>query len=98
MRLIDGLNKAQRVVVVVATGIVLMAFGLYLTSLGSPRLGWYIYPALGTGVGRPGTGLPAWLRLIIWLGLTGIWAAASAVVLRPPPGQTGRVRGHERAR
>ena len=80
----DGLNTAQRVVIVVAIGIGLAAIGLYLTRLGSPRFGWYAYPALAPGVGPPGTGLPAWLRLIICLGLTGIWASASIIVLRPP--------------
>jgi len=80
----DRLNTAQRVVIVVAIGIGLAAIGLYLTRLGSPRLGWYAYPALTPGVGPPGTGLPAWIRLIIWLGLTGIWASASVIVLRPP--------------
>jgi hypothetical protein len=34
-----------------------------------------------------GPGLPAWLRLIIWLALTGIWALASIRVLRPAPGR-----------
>jgi hypothetical protein len=86
VRLIDGLNRAQRVVIVVAIAIALAAVGLYLTRLGSPRLGWHAYPALAPGVGPPGTGLPAWLRLIIWLGLTGIWASASVVLLRPMRG------------
>ncbi len=89
MRLIEGLNTAQRVVIVVAIGIALAAVGLYLTRLGSPRFGWYAYAPLAPGVGPPGTGLPAWLRLIIWLGLTGIWAVASVVLLRPPRGSDG---------
>jgi hypothetical protein len=50
MRLIDGLSKAQRVVVVIALG------------------------------------LAAWLRLIVWLGLIGVWALASVRVLRPSAG------------
>ena len=70
--------------IVVATGIAFVALGLYLTRLGSPRLGWYAYSPLTRGAWMPGTGLPAWLRLIIWLGLTVIWALASVVVLRPP--------------
>jgi hypothetical protein len=90
VRLIDGLNTAQRIVIVVAIGIALAAVGLYLTRLGSPRLGWHAYPALTRGAWRPGTGLPAWLRLIIWLGLTGIWASASVIVLRPPHREPGR--------
>jgi len=90
VRLIDRLNMAQRVVIVVALGIALAAVGLYLTGLGSPRFGWFTYSPLATGVGPPGTGLPAWLRLIIWLGLTGIWASASVVVLRPTGGSDGQ--------
>jgi len=89
VRLIDGLNTAQRIVVVVAIGIALGAVGLYLTRLGSPRLGWYAYSPLTRGAWMPGTGLAAWLRLIIWLGLTGIWAGASVIVLG------GRRRGKD---
>ena len=81
MRLIDGLNTAQRIVIVVAIGIALTALGVYLASLGSPRYGWCWYSPLAPG--RPtGTDLADWLRLIIWLGLTGIWAVASVIVLR----------------
>jgi len=86
----DRLNAGQRVVIVIAIGIALAALGLFLTKLGSPRSGWHAYPPLTRGFWRPGTGLPAWLRLIIWLGLTGIWACASIVLLRPTtPGSGG---------
>jgi heme/copper-type cytochrome/quinol oxidase subunit 1 len=74
----------QRVVIVIAVGIALATVGWYLTRLGSPRFGWYAYSPLAHAVGPPNTGMPAWLRLIIWLGLTGIWASASVVVLRRP--------------
>jgi heme/copper-type cytochrome/quinol oxidase subunit 1 len=84
VHLIDGLNTAQRVVVVVGIGIGLAATGIYLASLGSPRYGWYAYSPLASGVGPPGTGLAGWLRLIIWLGLTGIWASVAVLVLRSP--------------
>jgi heme/copper-type cytochrome/quinol oxidase subunit 1 len=83
VRLIDGLTTAQRVVIVVAIGIAFTAVGIYLASLGSPRFGWYAYSPLARGFGPPGKGLAGWLRLIIWLGLTGLWALASVVVLRP---------------
>ena len=87
MRLIDGLNTAQRVVIVVAIGIALAVVGRYLVSLGSGfHIGWYSYRALPPRLGPPGTRLPRWLRLVIWLGLTGIWALASVIVLRPPQG------------
>ena len=86
MRLIDGLNTAQRIVIVVAIGIALTALGVYLVSLGSPRYGWCWYSPLGHGVRPTGAGLAGWLRLIIWLGLTGIWAVASVTVLGRPRG------------
>jgi hypothetical protein len=35
----------------------------------------------------PGTGLPGWLRLILWRALIGLWALASIRVLRPSSGQ-----------
>lgn len=89
MRFIDGLSKGQRVVVVVALGLALGALGTYLVSLGSgARFGWYAYSPLTAELYAPGTGLPAWLRLIIWLGLIGLWALASIRVLRPSTGRT----------
>ena len=84
MRLIDELSKAQRVVVVVALGLALGVIGSYLVSLGSGiRSGWYAYSPLTATLRAPGTGLPAWLRVIIWLVLIGVWALASIRVLRP---------------
>jgi heme/copper-type cytochrome/quinol oxidase subunit 1 len=88
MRWIDRLSKAQRVVVVIALAIALGAIASYLTSLGV-RFGWYAYSPL-TGQQYqppPGNGLPGWLRLIIWLAATGLWALASVIALRPSPGQ-----------
>jgi hypothetical protein len=85
VRLTDRLNTAQRVVIVVAMGIALAIVGRFLVSLGGGfHFGWYSYSALAARLRPPGTGLPRWLRLIIWLGLTGIWALASVIVLRPP--------------
>ncbi len=86
MRWIGRLSKAQRVVVVIALGVALGTVASYLTSLGV-RFGWYAYSPL-TGQLQPrGRGLPAWLRLIIWLAAIGLWACASVTVLRPSPGQ-----------
>ena len=90
MRWIDGLSKAQRVVIVVALGFGLRAAGRYLVSLGGGprfRFGWYTYSSLTADFRAPGTGLPAWLRLIIWLALIVLWAAASVRVLRQSSGQ-----------
>ena len=86
MRLIDGLSKAQRIVVVVALGLALGAVGSYLASLGDGfRFGWYAYSPLTSRLVAPGTGLSGWLRLIIWLAMIGLWAFASVTVLRPSP-------------
>ena len=84
MRWIDGLSKAQRVVVVIALGLALGALGNYLVSLGSGvASGWIGYAPLTAQLYAPGRGLDGWLRLIIWLVLIGVWALASIRVLRP---------------
>jgi hypothetical protein len=84
MRGIERLNKAQRIIVVVAFGMAFGVVGSYLVNLGSrTNLGWFAYAPLGSSfVHLPGTGLPAWLRLIIWLGLVAVWALISVGVLR----------------
>jgi hypothetical protein len=83
MRVIDRLSKSQRVVVVIALGLALGVIGTYVVSLGSGiRFGWYGYSSLTTTL-QEASGLPAWLRLIIWLALIGAWALASIRVLRP---------------
>jgi hypothetical protein len=84
MRWIDGLSKAQRVVVVVAIGLALGAVGGCLVSLGSGAAsGWIGYAPLTTQLYGLGRGLNPWLRLIIWLVLIGVWALGSLRVLRP---------------
>ena len=85
MRWIDGLSKAQRVVVVIAVGLALWAVGSYVVSLGSGGFGWTGYApfSAGGGFAPPSRGLHDWLRLIIWLVLIGLWAVASVRVLRP---------------
>ena len=84
MRVIDRLSKSQRAVVVVALGLALGVTGTDLMSLSSGiRYGWYAYAPLTATLQAPGTGLPAWLQLIIWLALIGVWALASIRVLRP---------------
>ena len=83
MHRIDRLSKAQRLVVVVAVGLAFLAVGSYLSSLGQhgSAFGWTGYAPLT--LGAPGAGLPAWLRLVVWLALTAIWAIVSIRVLRP---------------
>jgi hypothetical protein len=88
MRLTDRLSWPQRVVAVIALGLALAVAGSYLVSLGGgPRSGWYAYSPLTSSLDAPGTGLPGWLRLIIWLALIGLWALASIRVLRPSSSQ-----------
>jgi len=82
----DRLSMAQRVVVVVALGLALGIVASYLTSL--RRTGWYAYAPLSGQVFQPqGTGEPGWLRLIIWLAATSLWALTSVRMLRQSPGQ-----------
>jgi hypothetical protein len=90
MRRIDMLSKAQRIVVVVALGLALMALGSYLVTLGSGA-GFHVVGGFSAGGGFSttlGPGLKPWLRLIIWLVLIGAWALASVRVLRPSAEKT----------
>jgi len=84
LRLTDRLNKAQKVIVVIATGVALVAIGAFLANTGSvtPGPGHFIgqYPSRFAPRPRPSR----WLHLIIWLVLDGIWALTSIVVLRSP--------------
>lgn len=91
MLLIDGLSKAQRVVVVIALGLALVAIGTYLMTLGTgTAFGWYAYSPLTSTVRIPEAGLARWLRLIIWLALIGVWTVTAIRVLRQPAdGRTG---------
>jgi hypothetical protein len=91
MRAIDRLSRPQRVVVVIALGLVLALVGSYLMSLGGGANGWYAYSPLTASAYAPG--LPAWLRLISWLALTGVWALASIRVLRPAPDRSAPAAG-----
>ncbi len=81
MRVTRGLNTAQRVVIVVALGVAFVVIGLYVSDLRHPASGDYASP-VNAKMLPPSVGLPAWLRFIIWLALTGIWAASSIVALR----------------
>src|ERR1700761_8487513 len=89
MRLTARLSQPQRIVVVVALGAACTAAGSYLVNLGGGTVafGWYAYAPLNQPAGLPHTGLPGWLRLLIWLALAAAWALASVWVLRPAPGQ-----------
>jgi hypothetical protein len=84
VRWIDGLGRSQRIVVVIAFGLVLETVGSYLVNLGSGiASGWYAYSPFAGGGFAPATGMHGWLRLIIWLVLISAWALGSVWVLRP---------------
>jgi hypothetical protein len=86
MRLTGRLSQPQRIVVVIALGVACGTAGIYLVKPGSTvSFGWYAYAPLSQTAYPPHTGLAGWLRLIIWLALTGLWALASIRVLRPSP-------------
>jgi hypothetical protein len=86
MRLTDRLSQPQKIVVVIALGMAFGAAGIYLANLGNTGgFGWYAYAPLSSAVFPPRTGLPGWLRLVIWLALISLWALASIRVLRPSP-------------
>jgi hypothetical protein len=60
------------------------AVGGYLVSLGGGHaFGWTGYAPLTPAAYAPGRGLNAWLRVLIWLVLIGLWAVASVRLLRP---------------
>jgi|HubBroStandDraft_5_1064220.scaffolds.fasta_scaffold467544_2 hypothetical protein len=97
MRWIDGLTKSQRVVLVIAFGLATGTVGSYVVNLGSVvATGWYAYSPLTNGALFAPRGLHAWLRVIIWLVLIGVWALGSIRVLRqssadaPPLGPASR--------
>lgn len=81
------LNLPQRVVLVAAIGAGMGFFGLWLTTPG-PFTGWTGYaPVTSTAIyGDAGAGLHQWVRLLIWLGLVGVWALVSLWLLRRRPG------------
>ena len=86
VRLTDRLNKAQKIVVVIATGIALAAIGVYLANRGSVRPGPGHSIALLPSRFAPRPRPPRWLRLIIWLALDATWALTATFVLRSPRG------------
>jgi hypothetical protein len=83
MRRIDGLSKAQRIVVVIALGLALGALGSYLASFGSgPAFGWTGYAPLNSGFFASAR-LHPWVPLVVWLVLIGVWALMSVRLMRP---------------
>ena len=84
------LNHGQRVVLVVALAAALYVLGLYIMTLGNAGSGWVAYAPLTqvahSLTGTPVAGLHPWVRLVVWLGLTVVWAGCSVALLRSRPG------------
>jgi hypothetical protein len=75
-------NQRQRIVVVIGLGVALGAVGGWVTSWGEHVFGWTGYAPLSTATFGPGSGLHSWARFLIWVGLTALWTASSAWLLR----------------
>jgi hypothetical protein len=91
MRAPGRLNLGQRIVIVVGLGVGLAAFGLWVIAQASPdrAFGWVGYAPLQSSAAYRSSlslafrgGLPLWVQLLIWLGLTILWTITSAFVLR----------------
>lgn len=76
------LNRAQRVVLVVALGAAMAVTGTYITTLGNFRTRWMAYAPLSESIYQPNLGLVPWLQLAVWFGLILIWTAASVRLLK----------------
>ena|GEM_PF-1046930 len=76
------LNQAQRVVIVVGLGALLLVFGSWFTSGGWQRTftGWTGYAPLT--VASFYGGMATWAQLLVWIGLIVIWLVTALVLLR----------------
>ena len=97
MSLVKRLGLAQRIVVVIAAALVLAAVGVYVTTLGWPggfgggtEYGVFLprartgsLRATGYSLSPVGPDLNPWQQLLVWIGLIGVWATASMVILKP---------------
>jgi hypothetical protein len=76
-----SLNRAQRVVLVVALGVALAVIGRFIEGgFAVGAVGWVGYTPLSRGFVFPRG--RSWGDLLLWLVLTATWAAASIVILR----------------
>ena len=81
MALLGRLSIGQRVVIVIALALILAAVGVYVTSLRGPpaNYGGIGYAPMTQAVVEPD--LTPWEQLLVWLGLIGLWAALSVLLL-----------------
>ena len=76
------MNRDQRIVVVVAFGILLAVAAVTVNRLlDNPDGGWFAY-APNTGVRFPSGTEPTWRRAAVWIGAVGIWVVSSLYLLR----------------
>jgi hypothetical protein len=82
---LDRLNLDQRIIIVIALGGLMYWLGIWISSLNKPTaFGWVAYAPLSGSTFPPIGGLtPRWI-LLLWTGLTLVWAILSMVVLRSP--------------
>jgi hypothetical protein len=82
-----GLNRVQRIVIIIGLGVGLYVFGGWITTRGNAGAGygWVAYAPLSTTASpQPIGGLHPWVRLLIWLALILLWMIASLWLLRSP--------------
>ena len=98
---LEELNRAQRVVLVVAIGAVLVVGVLALTAeWNRPRGGWFAY-APNTEVAFAGDGSsswPIWRDALTWVGAVVVWAGAALYVLRTNTAVDGAAAIHRPGR
>jgi heme/copper-type cytochrome/quinol oxidase subunit 1 len=84
---VRNLNRGQRIVGVLAWGLVLWFVGSYVTTLGEgPAFGWVAYAPLSkaTRAVTPGPDLTALESLLLSLALVAFWGIGSYFLLRSP--------------
>jgi hypothetical protein len=84
------LNGPQRIIIVIGMGIALYLFGNWLIgSWQGGSFGWVSYEPLSQATPPPEVILHPWVRLLIWLALTVVWAIVSLWMLSTRKSRTG---------
>jgi hypothetical protein len=84
VKLLARLAMAQRVVIVIALGIVIFFFGEWITAV-TTFTGWVAYaPLSGATSAVHHRNLTFGWVIWIWIGLTVAWAVLSTIVLQRP--------------
>jgi hypothetical protein len=86
VKLLARLNQGQRVVIVIALGIVTLLLGWWITAI-TTFTGWVAYaPLSGVTQSLNHRNLTFGWIVLIWIGLTVVWAVLAGVVLHRPNG------------